>query len=151
MVRALNAIENGERPGTYTEETMAMYARAYEVTEESVYAVLEGRADKLEPVPPAAEVSYARGSLPAPPQSQLLREDAVRPYADPIWELLLDLRDRGVHDPSGAQLGFPPGDAAVWDDSAGTMPLSDRVWLVGTIRRNRDARAAARTNGASTA
>ena len=144
MIRAVNAIENGERPGTYTDGTMAMYARAYEVTEESMHAVLEGEADKLEPAPPAQPREFAAPGLPPAPQSELLREDAVRPYATPIWERLLELAGRGVLDPTGAQLGLAPDDAKVWDGSGGAMSLADRAWLVGDIRRRREARNAER-------
>ena len=150
MIRALNAIENGERPGTYTDETMAMYARAYDVTEESVYAVLEGKADKLDPAPPAV-LPVAPGLPPPPQESQLIREADVRPYADPIWLKLMELRDRGIPDPSGDQLGLPSFYAKVWDDSAGAMLLSDRVWLVGTVLRNAAVQDAARQPDADSA
>lgn len=151
--RRVDDLENSRRPNRWPAPTLKEMAAAYGVTYESVLAVLNDQANCLTAVTPGdAPPLPARTALPAPPQSQLLREEAVRPFADPIWERLLDLRDRGVHDPSGEQLGFPPGDATVWDDSAGSMPLSDRVWLIGTLRRNRAARAAdGRSNGASTA
>ena len=148
MIRALNAIENGERPGTYTEETMAMYARAYEVTEESVYAVLNGSADKLEPAAPPVTAAP-----PSAPPSALLREDADRPYFSSIWDRLLDLADHGISDPDGAQLGLAADDAKLWDGTRGAMSRGDRAWLLADIqRRRREARDKANGRpGASTA
>ena len=136
-VRMINAMENNERPGSYAPGRLEQFARAYEVTAESVYALLDGKTDELEPATAASPRQFAAPGLPPPPQeSQLVRDDAVRPYADPIWERLLQLRDQGVIDPDGALLGLSPFYAKVWDDSAGKMVLSDRVWLVGTVLRN---------------
>lgn len=146
MIRALNAIENGERPGTYPPEALAQFARAYQVTEESVYAVLEGGADELTPAdvtPPSV--------LPPAPMDDEAREFAIRPYAALIWERLLDLAGRGVRDPSGAQLGLDAADAKVWDGSAGAMSRADRAWLVADLQRRRAARAASAGTGASSA
>lgn len=145
-VRALNAIENGERPGTYPPEALAEFARAYQVTEESIYAVLEGTADELTP----ADAAAAR-PLPSAPMEDEARESAVRPYAALLWERLLDLAGRGVRDPSGAQLGLDAADAKVWDGSAGAMSRADRAWLVADLQRRRAARHAAGNSGATSA
>lgn len=139
MIRALNAIENGERPGSYAPGTLEMYARAYEVTIGSVHAVLLGEADGLAP-------AAAPGPLPVlPPRAPMddpAREAAARPYFTPIYDRVLELADAGVRDPSGAQLGLPPADAKVWDGAAGAMSRADRAWLVADIQRRRDARTA---------
>lgn len=142
-VRMINAMENNERPGSYAPGRLEQFARAYEVTAESVYALLDGKTDELVPAPSSA--------LPPPPESRLVREADVRPYADPIWEKLIELQRRGIADPSGEQLGLPPFYAKVWDDSAGAMLLSDRVWLVGTVLRNAAVQDAARQPDANSA
>ena len=140
MVRALNAIENGERPGTYPPESLAQFARAYEVTPESVYAVLRGEADELTPLAPAAPPA-----APAePPWTSPIRDPARRaadaPWAAPIMERLLELRDEGPARPPGRQL-FPPGSrwARLWDDpDLAGMDDRDRVWMIADLQR-RDA------------
>lgn len=141
MIRALNAIENGERPGTYTEETMAMYAEAYEVTEESVYDFLEEKTDELEPVRQPAPAPFA--APPAAPPAGLLRETEDRPWFTSIWDRLLELADRGVSDPTGAQLGLAPQDAEFWDSNR-HLSRGDRAWALAVFQRLSAARA---TNG----
>ena len=139
MVRALNAIENGERPGTYAPGTLEMYARAYEVTVRSVYAVLRGDADELVP-------AHATGPLPVlpprAPESGLVREDADYPYFRSIWERLLELAGEGNSDPTGEQLGLSPEYADFFDSTRGAMSRSDRAWAVADVQRRREARSA---------
>ena len=147
-VRMINAMENNERPGTYAPGRLEQFARAYEVTAESVYALLDGKTDELEPARPPAPPPAAPAPPSAPP-SALLREDADRPYFATIWDRLLDLADRGISDPSGAQLGLDPDDAKLWDGTRGAMSRGDRAWLVADIqRRRREAAAPGRANSA---
>jgi hypothetical protein len=82
-------------------------------------------------------MAYANAKTPSAPECELLREDAVRPYAIPIWEALLRLARQGADDPTGAQLGLSLEDAKVWDGSRGAMNESDRAWLVGDIQCRR--------------
>jgi hypothetical protein len=158
-----------DRIGHFTEDSLRLLTRAYGVTYESVLAVLRGEADELVPVVPAGPALAAApprgGPLPAAPESGLVREDAVRPYATPIWERLDYLRRRWrIEEPTGAQLAADPDgtpapprrdgtplvtaeDIDVWDGSAGAMSLADRAWTVGDIRRRREARAANTATG----
>lgn len=156
-VRRIRDIENASRkdPSSWQEATLQEIADFYEVDYRSMLAVLRGEADDLVPAAPAS-VSLAAGLPPAPP-SGLLREDADRPWATPVWEALLHLADRGVLDPDGDQLVaavaelirlgvLPAGtvplsekDAQAWDSTAGAMVRSDRVWLVSDLRRRREA------------
>jgi hypothetical protein len=131
-VRMVSAMENNERPGSYAPGRLEQFARAYKVTAESVYALLDGKTDEL-----AAAVPRV---LPAAPMDDGAREAAVRPYATAIWDALLRLAARGVTDPSGAMLGLGPGDAKVFDGSADAMSQADRAWLVADIQRRRAAR-----------
>jgi hypothetical protein len=124
-----------KRINTFMPGTMHLIARGYQVTEESVLAVLRGDADELAPASPAAP-------LPGPPPEAVPREPSVRPHAAALWERLLQLAARGVTDPDGAQLGLSGRDAKVWDGSAGAMSQADRAWLVADMRLRREARAA---------
>ncbi len=145
MIRMVVTVENSERPGTYSPGRLEQFARAYDVTLESVHAVLRGDAGKLEPAPPAA-VSPWR-PLPAAPMDDEGRESSVRPYAVRLWDGLLRLAGQGVTDPSGVMLGLSPADAKVWDGSAGAMSLADRAWLVADMQRRRAARTADSRSG----
>lgn len=160
--RRLLEIENASRPepSSWGPETLKDIARIYEVEYKSVIAVLREQADDLTPAAPLSAGPYAAPAapgLPSAPPSGLLREDADRPYATPVWEALLHLADRGVLDPDGGQLVaavaelirlgvLPAGtvplsekDAQAWDSTAGAMVRSDRVWLVSDLRRRREA------------
>lgn len=160
--RMVGDIEHGRRD-TYTYPSLHDdVARAYDVTYESMIDVVWSDAGELVPAsvapadpgpaaPAASPPPAAVPGLPPPPESRLIREADVRPYADPIWEKLIELRDSGISDPDGGQLGLSPFCAKVWDDSAGAMLLSDRVWLVGTVLRNAAARDADRRPDANTA
>lgn len=136
-VRMINAIENNERAGTYQPGRLEQFARAYEVTPESVYAVLEGTADELAPAVPAARA--VPGEPPGwTPPVDLARQSSDRPYADRIWERLRQLAGRGVMDPDGAQV-FPgsPADAKTWDGTtARGLDLPNRVWLLADLQRS---------------
>jgi hypothetical protein len=144
-VRLVSDIENSYRPDTYPAGTLREIAQAYGVAYESVTAVLRGEADEL------AAAAPPRHQLPPAPMDDGDRESAVRPYATRIWDALLRLAGQGIVSPTGAQLGLDPGDAKVWDGSAGAMSLADRAWLVADIQRRRDGRNAAGQASATTA
>lgn len=155
MIRAVNAIENGERPGSYTEETMAMYARAYEVTEESVYALLRGEMDVLTPVvsvnaAPATALAAAAQPHAGPGDGEPLFADpgetaADRPFAEDIHSRLRQLERRGIaaETAAGAQVFRRLGeehDAVFWDKCAADMwDLEHRIWMAARVRRQRAA------------
>jgi hypothetical protein len=137
-IRLVTDIENCYRPNTFLNPTLRQIAQAYQVTYDSLIAVLAGKADELTPASPAA----APRLLPSSPMDDAPYEGAVRPGAVPIWESLDRLAARGVTDPSAADLGLSGRDAEVWDGSAGTMSQADRGWLVADMRLRREARAA---------
>ena len=134
--------------------TLRDIAAAYRVTYESLLAVAYGDADELTPAVSANAPPAAAGTVPPPrilppaPPSGLIRDEAVYPYAIPLWMRILDLVDQGVTDPDGARLGLGPDDAKVWDGTRG-MSLADRAWTVGEVQRRRDARNADGRAGAS--
>jgi hypothetical protein len=109
-----------DRVNHFMPGTLQLVAHGYEVTYESVLAVLRGEADALVPAAPAptapAELPDAVGA----------RSPEAQDYADRIWERLLDLADSGITDPPGGQL-FPdsPEDARTWDN-----PKLRRNWTV---------------------
>ena len=152
--RMVGDIEHGRRD-TYERPTLNDVAAAYEVTRDSMIAVVWSGAGELVPAPagedaPPPVVPVAR-PLPGAPMDDEGRESAVRPYATRIWNELLRLAAQGITSPSGVMLGLDPGDAGIWDGSAGAMSLADRAWLVADIQRRRDARASAAQAPATTA
>lgn len=64
-VKMVQEIENNERPNTYPPLTLSQIAAAYQVTAGSLFAVLEGNADQLEPVrdPAPGDPDTARGRV----------------------------------------------------------------------------------------
>jgi hypothetical protein len=142
-VRLVSDIENSYRPDTYPAGTLREIAEAYGVSYESMTAVLRGEAGELAAAAPHHQ-------LPPAPMDDGARESAVRPYATRIWDALLRLAGQGVTSPSGAMLGLDPGDAKVWDGSAGAMSLADRAWLVADIQRRRDGRSPTAHGSATT-
>ena len=163
-IRLVTDIENAYRPDTFLTPTLREIAQAYEVTYESLTAVLAGKQDTLTPAPPVP----APGLPPAPAPS-LLREDDARPYAAVLWNRLMKLAARGVADPDGRhprdwdpddwdswnpsaeQLGLTGQDADTWNGSRGAMSLADRAWLAGDWHARRAARNPARDAGATSA
>jgi hypothetical protein len=135
-IRLVTDIENAYRPNTFLTPTLREIALAYQVTYESVIAVLGKKADELTP---AAPDRLADGWQP--PIADKARRDADAPYAMEIMEQLLDLADHGVTDPSGAQV-FPgaAGDAMAWDGIGARLDVRDRVWFIADLRRRADGR-----------
>ncbi len=108
-------------------------ARVYEVTYESLVAVLSGKADELAPAaPPRPAPPSGAGWLPPLPGAAIA---AARPYADLISDRLLELALDGVAAPSGAQV-FGPGsrDAGTWDAISERWPLRACVWLMADLQ-----------------
>ena len=127
--RMLADLEHARRDN-FPEPRLRQLARAYEVTYQSVTDVAWQRATSLQRAPAGAE-------LPDAPITDPDREAAIRPWLLPIWKAILEAADRGIRDPSSAQLGLDPDDALVWDGSRGAMSREDRAWLVAEIRRRR--------------
>jgi hypothetical protein len=132
-IRLVTDIENAYRPNTFLTPTLREIAGAYEVTYDSVIAVLLGHDDELIPAaPPAPPVP---GGPPGWMASDKKRTAANRPYADRIRGRLDLLRLQGVTDPSGAQLfGEGTADAADWDKYDDWEPR-DRVWFLADLQR----------------
>jgi hypothetical protein len=95
-IRLVTDIENAYRPNTFLTPTLRDIAQAYQVTYDSLIAVLAGTADGLVPAAPAGPAA----GLPGAPMDDAARESAVRPYAAPIWERLLGLAADGITDPA---------------------------------------------------
>jgi hypothetical protein len=133
-IRLVTDIENAYRPNTFLTPTLREIAQAYQVTYESVIAVLGKNADEL--APSAADPLMDSPDGWRPPIADKARRDADAPYAMEIMERLLALADSGVIDPTGAQV-FPdaPGDAKAWDGIGTRLPVRDRVWFIADLRR----------------
>ena len=133
--RMAGDIEHGRRD-TYTHPTLKDdVAPAYEVTYESMMAVVWSDAGELAPA----------GENPAALQSPFAdpaRTDSNRPWYDPVNERRVRLAARGITDPDGAQM-FPdaPDDARAWDGMAVSIPVGDKVWAIADLRRRAAARA----------
>jgi hypothetical protein len=145
--RMVGDIEHGRRD-TYTFPTLEDVAAAYEVTYESMMAVVWSDAGELAPAAPPAPPA----ALPVPGEppgwmaSDGDRTEANRPYADRIRGRLDLLRLQGVTGPKGAQLfGEGTADARDWDKYAGDWEIPDLVWFVADLQR----RAAGRDGGNS--
>jgi hypothetical protein len=133
-IRLVTDIENAYRPNTFLTPTLREIAQAYQVTYDSLIAVLGRAADELAP---AAADRLADGPDGwRPPIADKARRDADAPYAMEIMERLLALADSGTIDPTGAQV-FPdaPGDAKAWDGIGTRLPVRDRVWFIADLRR----------------
>lgn len=165
-VRMINAMENNERPGTYAPGRLEQFARAYEVTAESVYDLLAGRTDELVPLREQPPAPVQGGALPPAPPGGVIAEAAARPFFDSLWLRLLELAALGTRDPDGihpqedldrwspsaAQLNLQGHDAEAWNASRGAMSLGSQAWLTADLHAAREARRASeRTNGANTA
>jgi hypothetical protein len=143
-LRLVQDLEKNYRPGTYTKWALKDAARAYKIPYEgpgSVLAFLHGETDtfarvKDAPVkqPAAGAVTEMRG-LPPAPVLDPAREEAVRPYAQAIWDRYLDL-PRRVTDPSGEQMfGEGTADAKTWDDISGRWDVPRRVWMIAELQQ----------------
>ncbi len=131
--RLLTDIENPQQGRNYLISSVQDIARVYEVTYESLVAVLRGKADELAPAaPPRPAPPSGAGWLPPLPGAAIA---AARPYADLISDRLLELALDGVAAPSGAQV-FGPGsrDAGTWDAISERWPLRACVWLMADLQ-----------------
>jgi hypothetical protein len=134
-------IEHGRRD-TYTFPSLQDVARAYDVTYDSMMAVVWSGAGELIPaappvLPAAPPVLAAAPDGWVPPIADPVRRDADAPYAAPVLDRLLELADDGILDPSGAQM-FPdsPDDARAWDGPGRWVRSPrDRAWFIAEIRR----------------
>jgi hypothetical protein len=139
-LRLAQELENSPayRAGTYTKWALEDAEKAYQVTRESMLAVLHGEADTLAraaAVSPEKLAAVDPLELPPSPFGDPVRDAADRPYAEAIWKRFLDL-PKNVTEPSGRQM-FPgdPDDEKAWDAPGPRLPLGDRVWLVADLRR----------------
>jgi hypothetical protein len=158
-IRLVTDIENAYRPNTFLTPTLREIARAYQVSYDSLIAVLLGHDDGLIAVTPDRLAAAPDGWQP--PIADRARRDAAAPYAVPIMERLLDLADDGIIDPSGAQVflgdeGHPlpspigsPADVMAWDGIGRRMPPRDRAWFIGDLRRWEAARGGNSGTGAT--
>lgn len=147
-IRLVTDIENAYRPNTFLTPTLREIAQAYQVTYDSLIAVLGKKADGLTPAPPAA--LPVPGEPPGWMASEPGRAEANRPYADRIRGRLDVLRLQGVTAPAGAQLfGEGTPDARDWDKYAGDWETRDVVWFIADIQRRADGRAG-RNSGTGT-
>jgi lysophospholipase L1-like esterase len=143
-IRLVTDIENAYRPNTFLTPTLRDIAQAYQVTYDSLIAVLAGKEDELSAAAPAPAGGWV------PPVTDPDSEAAIRPYFDPVNEHRIALAARGITSPSGAQMfGEGAEDAMTWDGVGARLEIRDRVWLIAELRRNADRRNApeARTNG----
>lgn len=133
-IRLVTDVENAYRPNTFLTPTLREIAQAYEVTYDSVVAVILEHGDELIPASPARLTAGQDGWVP--PIADKARRDADAPYAMEIMERLLALAGGGVTDPAGAQV-FPdaPDDAKAWDGIGARLPVRDRVWFIADLRR----------------
>jgi hypothetical protein len=138
-IRLVTDIENAYRPNTFLTPTLREIAQAYQVTYESLVAVLGKKADELTPAVPS--VLPVSGEPPGWMASDEARSAADRPYVDEITGRLKLLRGQGVTDPSGAQI-FPdsPANARDWDKYAADWEEKDVKWFVSDLWRRKEGR-----------
>jgi hypothetical protein len=158
--RMVGDIEHGRRD-TYTYPSLHDdVARAYDVTYDSMMAVVWSGAGELIPAAPAdpAELTPVTAAPLAagpegwqPPIADPARRAADAPYAAPILDRLLELTAAGVTDPSGAQMfGEGTADAKSWDGhGAWVRAPRDRAWFIADIRRLEDGTAGNSGTGAT--
>jgi hypothetical protein len=142
--RRVSDIENNYRPNTFPPGSLREIAQAYQVTYDSIVALLRGEADELipaEPAPPpvpSAPTAPASDSRATPMVTGADNVTASWSYAEPIWEQLYDLARAGNLDPTGADLfGEGTDDARTWDDPRlrRLLPLRERVRNIADLRR----------------
>ena len=139
-IRLVTDIENAYRPNTFLTPTLREIAQAYQVTYDSLIAVLLGHDDELIPAPPAA--LPVPGEPPGWMASDAERSEANRPYVHKIEGRLALLEGQGIPSPSGAQL-FPdsPADAEDWDLLyARKWDIWNLKWLIADMQRRKDGR-----------
>jgi hypothetical protein len=149
-IRLVADIENAYRPNTFLNPTLQEIAQAYQVTYDSIVAVLGEKTGRLTPVLPAVPQAAGPGSAlmdadrPPPPMLNEARIAADRPYYERIMGRVDLLRGQGIADPAGTQV-FPdsPVDGKDWDDAAARWDISDRAWMIADLQR----RAALRDDG----
>jgi hypothetical protein len=131
-IRLVTDIENAYRPNTFLTPTLREIAQAYQVTYDSLIAVLGKNADELIPAAPPSPLAYLGNA----PIADKARREADAPYAMEIMEQVMDYMSRGIRNPTGTQL-FPgsPEDAQIWDGIGGRLDIGDRVWLIADLRR----------------
>jgi hypothetical protein len=130
-IRLVTDIENAYRPNTFLTPTLREIAQAYQVTYDSLIAVLLQHDDELIP---ALQSPLSR--LGDAPIADKAAREADAPYAMEIMEQILDYTSRGIRNPTGTQL-FPgsPEDAQIWDGIGSRLDIRDRVWLIADLRR----------------
>jgi hypothetical protein len=144
-IRLVTDIENAYRPNTFLTPTLREIAQAYEVTYDSLIAVLGKKADELVPASPA--VPPDENTPPMPPE----RAAATRPWFDEINERRVALAAQGVTNPSGAQMfGAGTRDAEAWDEH-GYWSVGQRVWFIAEVRLQLAGRAPNSDTGATSA
>ena len=128
-------LEHGRRD-TFTYPSLTDAARAYEVTYDSMMAVVWSGAGELIP---ARAAPPDEDTPPLTPRQAA----AAQSWFDTINErrIFLALPPRGIANPTGAQM-FPdaPDDAKAWDEH-GHWSVGDRVWFIAEVRRRVDDRA----------
>jgi len=137
--RRVDDLESNRRANRWPPGTLKEMAAAYQVTYESMLAVLSGESDTLVPAGPALAPPAAL-PVPGEPPGWIASEEgrtaADRPYADRIRGRVDLLRMQGVADPSGAQLfGEGTPDARDWDKYAADWDIGDRIWFIADIQR----------------
>ena len=136
-VRLVTDIENSLRPNRWPAGTLKEIAAAYGVTYESVLAVLQGEAGGLilaKTAPPPAPAAPGRNSGRTPPVTGEDKNGATWPYAEAIWQRLLELA--GNPDPTGAELfGEDTDEARIWDVPSLRQLCSvpERVWMIADL------------------
>jgi len=129
-IRLVTDIENAYRPDTFLNPTLQEIAQAYQVTYDSVLAVLHGEADALSPAAPAGPPGWEPPAFPD-------RDAELRPWFDPVNERRVALAAQGVTDPSGEQMfGKGTDDAKAWDGIGARLRIGDRVRFIAELRRN---------------
>jgi hypothetical protein len=132
-----------DRVNHFMPGTFQLVAEGYQVTEESMRAILKGEAEDLAPAPPAAPPAALL--IPDDPPGWMAADEersaANRPYRDEIVGRLKLLRGQGVPSPSGDQL-FPDSaeDARLWDKYAPDWEERDVAWFVADFQRREDDR-----------
>ncbi len=146
--RLVTDIENAYRPNTFLTPTLREIAQAYQVSYDSLIAVLLGHDDELIPVAPDRLTDGPDGWRP--PIADRARRDADTPYAMEIMKRLVELAGGGFAEPSGKQMfGEGTDDAMAWDGIGRRMDVWDRVWFIADLRRRAAGRAGNSGTGAT--
>ena len=136
--RLIADIEHNYRPNTFPPATLKQIAQAYEVTYESIAALLRGEADELirtESSPPPAPAATGSDSRRTSLVTGEDKNAATWPYAEVIWQRLHELA--GNLDPTGAELfGEGTDEARIWDVSSlrQLCSIPERVWMIADLR-----------------